>query len=169
MGRSEFVTGQHATESPLVKLDDSATAIGELSSMKTSHSEDSPSLASETATAGGERESVATGDPAIDQPESASSNSGRTMARLNHALGPIGAGMIIDAVDLITYGPVLGIPVGSAAGYWLGRSMRLEPHMCWICAAVAGIYCTVPGTELMPLGTLVGALMRFQNDEGDTR
>lgn len=93
----------------------------------------------------------------------------RTLRRLNYALGPIGAGMMIDAVDFITYGPiglVLGLPVGAAAGYWLGRSMRLESHMCWICAAVAGIYCTIPGTELLPLGTLVGALVRFQDDDG---
>ena len=93
----------------------------------------------------------------------------RTLARLNYALGPIGAGMMIDAVDLITFGPVglfLGIPIGAAAGFWLGRSMRLESHMCWICAVVAGIYCTIPGTELLPLGTLVGALVRFQDDDG---
>ena len=93
----------------------------------------------------------------------------RTLRRLNYALGPIGAGMMIDAVDFITYGPIgliLGLPVGAAAGYWLGRSMRLESHMCWICAVVAGIYCTIPGTELLPLGTLVGALVRFQDDDG---
>jgi hypothetical protein len=95
----------------------------------------------------------------------------RTLRRLNYALGPIGAGMMIDAVDFITYGPIgliLGLPVGAAAGYWLGRSMRLESHMCWICAAVAGIYCTIPGTELLPLGTLVGALVRFQDDDSVT-
>lgn len=92
----------------------------------------------------------------------------RTLARLNHALGPIGAGMIIDVVDLTTYGPiglVLGVPIGAFAGYWLARSMRLEPTTCWILAAVAGIYCTIPGTEFLPLGTLVGALVRFEDDD----
>ena len=95
----------------------------------------------------------------------------KTLARLNYALGPIIAGIILDAVDLITFGPVglvVGIPIGAAAGFWLGRSMRLESHMCWICAAIAGIYCTIPGTEILPLGTLVGALVRFQDDDGVT-
>lgn len=94
----------------------------------------------------------------------------RTLERLNHALGPVVAGMIIDAVDLLTFGPLglgLGIPVGAFAGYWLGRSMRLEKHMCWICSVVAGIYCTIPGTEFLPLGTLVGALVRFQDEPQD--
>lgn len=95
----------------------------------------------------------------------------RTLSRLNHAIGPVAAGMVIDVVDLITFGPVglvLGIPLGAGAGYWLGRSMRLESHMCWICAVAAGIYCTIPGTELLPLGTLVGALVRFQEEPEST-
>lgn len=87
------------------------------------------------------------------------------LRRVNKALGPIFAGMILDGVDLVTFGPVgllLGLPIGAAAGYWLGRSMELDHKSSLICATAAGIYCTIPGTELLPLGTLVGALVRFE-------
>lgn len=95
----------------------------------------------------------------------------RTLGRLNHAMGPVVAGMIIDAVDLVTVGPiglVIGIPVGAIAGYWLGQSMALEKNACLFCAVAAGIYCTIPFTELLPLGTMVGALVRYK-DAGCTQ
>ncbi len=90
----------------------------------------------------------------------------RTLSRLNHAMGPVVAGMIIDAVDFVTFGPiglVIGIPVGAIAGYWLGQSMALEKNACLFCAVAAGIYCTIPFTELLPLGTMVGALVRYKD------
>jgi len=37
-----------------------------------------------------------------DDPNSSPS----TVSRLNHAIGPVAAGMIIDAVDIVTLGPV---------------------------------------------------------------
>jgi hypothetical protein len=52
-----------------------------------------------------------------------------TARRLNRAFGPVVAGMILDVVDLATFGPIgffLGIPVGLAAGYWLGSCLGLE-------------------------------------------
>jgi hypothetical protein len=86
-------------------------------------------------------------------------------ARVNYALGPLAAGMILDAVDVITFGPAglfLGIPVGALAGYWLATSLRLSQNTSLLCAAFAAVYCTIPGTEILPLGTLVGALLRFE-------
>lgn len=88
------------------------------------------------------------------------------LKRLNHAMGPVMAGMIIDAVDLITFGPIgliVGLPLGAVAGYWLGQSMGLTQKGCLTCAAAAGVYCAIPFTELLPLGTLVGALARYQD------
>ena len=87
-----------------------------------------------------------------------------TARRLNRAFGPVVAGLILDLVDFATFGPLgffLGIPVGLAAGYWLGTCLGLErKHSVWI-AMAAAIYCTMPGTEFIPLGTLVGAFARF--------
>jgi hypothetical protein len=88
-----------------------------------------------------------------------------TLSRLNHAIGPVMAGMLIDSLDLITFGPVgliAGLPLGAAAGYWLGQSMGLDRQGRRICSLAAGIYCTIPFTEIIPLGTIVGALCRFQ-------
>lgn len=90
----------------------------------------------------------------------------RKWTRYNYAFGPVGAGLIIDAVDFVTFGPVglaLGFPIGAAAGYWLARSLRLETNPSLLCAIIAGVYCTIPGTELLPLGTLVGALVRLED------
>jgi hypothetical protein len=93
-------------------------------------------------------------------------SSSRKFSRYNYAFGPVVAGLIIDAVDLVTFGPVglaLGFPIGAAAGYWLARSLRLETNASLICALIAGVYCTIPGTELLPLGTFVGALVRLED------
>jgi hypothetical protein len=85
--------------------------------------------------------------------------------RLNRAFGPIAAGMLIDLVDLATFGPigyVLGLPIGGLAGYWMGRCLRLERKASLLCALAAGVYCTIPYTEAIPLATLVGAYARFR-------
>jgi len=85
--------------------------------------------------------------------------------RLNRAFGPIVAGMLIDFVDLATFGPigyVLGLPVGGLAGYWMGRCLGLERKASLFCALAAGFYCTIPYTEAIPLATLVGAYARFR-------
>ena len=85
--------------------------------------------------------------------------------RLNRAFGPVIAGLILDVVDLATFGPLgffLGIPIGLAAGYWLGTCLALERRHCVWVAMAAAIYCTMPGTEFIPLGTLVGAYARFR-------
>ena len=89
----------------------------------------------------------------------------QTLQRLNRAFGPIAAGVIIDLVDFATFGPiglVLGLPVGGLAGYWMGQCLGLERKACLWCALAAGIYCTIPFTELIPLATIVGAYARFR-------
>ena len=89
-------------------------------------------------------------------------------ARLNRAFGPVVAGLVIDLVDLATFGPiglVLGLPIGGAAGYWMGRSLGLPPKTSLLCALAAGIYCTIPGTEFLPIATLVGAFARYSESK----
>jgi hypothetical protein len=74
------------------------------------------------------------------------------------------AGLIIDLVDLATFGPiglVLGLPIGGAAGYWMGRTLGLNQKASLLCALAAGVYCTIPGTEMLPIATLVGAAARY--------
>ncbi len=85
--------------------------------------------------------------------------------RLNRAFGPVVAGMIIDGVDFVTFGPIgliCGFPLGGLAGYWLGRCLGFDREMSIYCGLIAGVYCTIPGTELLPLGTLIGAYARYE-------
>ena len=85
--------------------------------------------------------------------------------RLNRAFGPVVAGLIIDFVDLATFGPIgryLGFPIGAFAGYWMGRALGLDRKPSLVCALLAGAYCMMPGTEMIPLATVVGALARYR-------
>ena len=85
--------------------------------------------------------------------------------RLNRAFGPVVAGLIIDFVDLATFGPIgtyLGLPIGGFAGYWMGRALGLERKPSLLCALLAGVYCMIPGTEMIPVATIVGALARYR-------
>jgi hypothetical protein len=92
--------------------------------------------------------------------------------RTNRVFGPIAAGMIIDCVDFATFGPVglvLGLPIGGLAGYWMGKALGLSRRASVGCAVAAGVYCTIPGTEFIPLATIVGACARFQESSKQRR
>ena len=85
--------------------------------------------------------------------------------RLNRFFGPVVAGILIDIVDLETFGPIglyLGLPIGGFAGYWMGRALGLDRKPSLLCALLAGIYCMIPGTEMIPVATVVGALARYR-------
>ena len=88
--------------------------------------------------------------------------------RMNRAFGPIVAGLIIDFVDVSTFGPVgllLGLPVGGLAGYWMGRTLGFDKRASLWCALAASVYCTIPGTEIIPLATIIGACVRFRETD----
>ncbi len=86
-------------------------------------------------------------------------------SRLNRAFGPIAAGMLLDLLDLATFGPIgliIGLPVGAAAGWWMADALGMEKkNRKWI-ALAAAVYCTIPFTEILPLATLAGAYVRFK-------
>ncbi len=84
--------------------------------------------------------------------------------RLHRALAPVAAGIVIDLVDLSTFGQmglILGFPLGSAAGAWMGFALGLKRKFIVILAFASGIYCMIPGTEFIPIATIVGACFRF--------
>lgn len=84
--------------------------------------------------------------------------------RLHRALAPIAAGLLIDMVDLSTFGQIgifLGFSLGAIAGLWMGYSLELKKKFICLLSLAAGIYCMIPGTEYIPLGTIVGAILRF--------
>jgi hypothetical protein len=99
----------------------------------------------------------------VDPPPAPEAGSG---ARFNRSFGPILAGIVIDLVDFATFGPVglvAGLPIGGLAGYWMAQALDLPRRARWWCALAAGIYCTIPFTEFIPLATLVAAYSQFRN------
>ena len=85
-------------------------------------------------------------------------------------VGPMLAGLAIDAVDLMTFGPIgiyAGMFVGGAVGYWLAPAIGFPPKGRWLSALMTGIYCTMPITGFIPAAAIAAGLSRtlFQEDE----
>jgi hypothetical protein len=84
---------------------------------------------------------------------------GRRWQRLLQDGTPIFSGMLVDMVDLLTpssVGVVIGMPAGAAVGYLVSVISGLSMKYCLLVALLCGLYCSTPGTEAIPLGTLVG-------------
>lgn len=84
--------------------------------------------------------------------------------RLQYAFGPLTAGILLDVLDFTTFGPVglfCGFLMGAPLGWWLASCHRLPFDWKVLCAVLAGVYCTVPFTEFVPLATLLAAFVRF--------
>lgn len=98
-------------------------------------------------------------DPVISEAKDA------TPSRVEQIFGPLFAGILLDMVDLATFGPLgfyAGMFVGSAAAYYLCRVAKLPRRWRMIGALLGGVYCTLPLTEFLPLGTLLGAFIRYR-------
>jgi len=107
-------------------------------------------------------------EPENAQPEGASGQ-GVTPA-IKRLVGPMLAGLAIDAVDFITFGPIgiyTGMFVGGAVGYWLAPKLGFPPKGRWLSALMTGIYCTMPITGFIPAATIAAGLSRalFQEDD----
>jgi len=88
--------------------------------------------------------------------------------RLHRALGPILAGMLLDLLDLATFGPIgiyAGFIVGAIVGWWIGGLYRFPKSLKIATSILAGIYMTVPMTEFIPIATLIGGVARFLEEQ----
>lgn len=84
--------------------------------------------------------------------------------RLNQAFGPIASGVIIDSLDVATFGRfgfIFGMAVGGTAAFWMCSIYKLPLWQRFLWALAAGFYCTFPRTEFIPLATLIGAAARY--------
>lgn len=86
------------------------------------------------------------------------------LQRLYYALGPLGAGIILDVLDLATLGPIgtaVGALVGGYAGWILGECEGFERNIRIAFAIGAAVYMTIPFTEPIPAATILILTARF--------
>ena len=86
--------------------------------------------------------------------------------RLLRSFGPLAGGYLLDLMDLATFGPVgfyLGPVLGGLLGWWLATVYRFGVLGQSVMTFITALYCVLPGTELLPLATIVLALVRFSN------
>ncbi len=95
-------------------------------------------------------------DPVEDEPQQ------RPPKGAFRGFGPIAAGMILDLADVVT--PMglkrFAVPVGFVVGYSVGVRLDLALKQRLVLGAVGAAYCSLPGTMMLPIGTLVGVLFR---------
>ena len=84
--------------------------------------------------------------------------------RVHKALGPITGGLLLDFVDLATYGP-MGIFFGGALGalvaWWVTSIYNVRGTARVFLITIAAMYCTMPLTEPFPIATIFCAICRF--------
>jgi len=72
------------------------------------------------------------------------------------ALTAVGTALLVDAADLVTFGPLglwTGLLLGGLLGWHLAPQLGFSERR-WLPAALAGAYCMTPGTALMPLASI---------------
>ena len=85
--------------------------------------------------------------------------------------GPILAGLVVDLADFIT--PLglgkLGIPIGAGVGWWIGGQLGLRgSRRAWL-IVLGAVYCGLPWTSHLPLGTLVGLISGVRKTGNSSR
>jgi hypothetical protein len=107
-------------------------------------------------------------EPEVLPPEGDRDGPPTTGKRLENAFGPIAAGLIIDTIDIATFGPIgfmIGPFIGGIATFWICSiyGMPVWQRLFW--ALSAGVYCAFPKTEFIPMATMIGACARFVNSK----
>ena len=84
--------------------------------------------------------------------------------RLSYALGPVGVGMVLDLLDLMTFGPIgifAGGIVGFVAGWCLSQFESMDPSLRIAVAICSAVYMTLPFTAAIPAATMLILLIRY--------
>ncbi len=84
--------------------------------------------------------------------------------RTIRAFGPLGIGLLLDLVDLATFGAIgfyAGPIVGGLLGWWLATVYRFGILGQCVIILLTAVYLMFPATELLPLATIVLALIKF--------
>lgn len=91
-----------------------------------------------------------------------SDSAGRPARVVREAFGPVVTGVLIDLLDAATLTPLLGLGVGVPLGWLIARQAGLRGKGAVQLALVVGLYCAVPGTMGLPLGTVVGVWVKVR-------
>ncbi len=86
------------------------------------------------------------------------------LSRLNNAIAPLAGGLLLDSLDIATFGPVglyLGLFIGFTAGWWISSVYGFQNKTKIIWSLLAGIYCMMPSTEFFPIATTISVIGRF--------
>lgn len=81
--------------------------------------------------------------------------------RFQSALEPVLAGFVLDVVDFVPVPPVIGFLLGLLVGGALLRHLPLRGGKRVLALLGCGVYCALPLTNVLPLGTVLGAASRF--------
>ena len=85
--------------------------------------------------------------------------------RFKRALGPSLPGIVLDLVDALSLtkyaGPFVSFPAGLAVGVWLSSYYRFSRGWKVLISICSGLYTMTPGTESIPLATILTCLGRF--------
>lgn len=84
---------------------------------------------------------------------------------MNNRLLLILIGLLLDALDMLTLGPLglkFGLPAGFITAYVLFSLVRIPLRRRLLYSLAAGLYCMLPGTAVVPLGALLGAWLGFR-------
>ena len=87
------------------------------------------------------------------------------VARIRKALGPALPGITLDSIDALsltsTVGPFASFPIGFVVGIWLSSYYRFSWGWKALITVSSGLYTLTPGTEAIPLATILTCLGRF--------
>jgi hypothetical protein len=81
------------------------------------------------------------------------------------AWAPLVAAMLLDVADFLSLGPqgvVIGLLVGTALGWRVAATSGLSAKWRLASAAAAAVYCMLPGTELVPLASVLTTALRVR-------
>jgi hypothetical protein len=107
-------------------------------------------------------------EPEVLPPEPGNSKKGpeNRSTWINDRIKAIGIGLALDALDLITLGPsgLIGFLIGFIVTFYLLGLMKIDLQRRILYSVGAGIYCLIPGTERIPLGTILGTLFGLKRN-----
>jgi hypothetical protein len=81
-------------------------------------------------------------------------------------VNPVFAGALLDVIDFLTFGPVglsVGWLVGGVAAWILSSLAGVPPWQRALWALAAAVYCSLPVTGVLPLGTILGLFLRLRS------